>query len=355
MIVVDAHQDIAYNNIAYQRDYTHSALEKRRLEAGKGRNLPTIGLPDAILGRVAVVFATLFVAPSTTKIMPVDEAALTYKNGAEAYKFAMEQIDYYHRMADENEKIVLIREQSDLDAVLATWDDGVELADHKQGLVILMEGADPIVEPAQFEEWHERGLRLVGLAWEATRYSGGTGTPGPLTKLGCELLEVMSDFNAILDLSHTSEDAYLEALDRYEGPVIASHSNPRKFRNSDRHLSGHMIRRLAERDGVMGIVLWNGFLSNTWQTGDPKQNLPLSVVVDAIDHVCQVTGSAAHVGIGSDFDGGFGMESIPEGLDTVGDLWNIGTALREHGYAESDIAAILGGNMLRKLRQGLSA
>jgi membrane dipeptidase len=116
-----------------------------------------------------------------------------------------------------------------------------------------------------------------------------------------------------------------------------------------------MIRRLAERDGVMGIVLYNAFLSNTWRGGDPKSDVPFSVVIDAIDYVCQLTSSSAHVGIGSDFDGGFGMEATPAGFDTVTDLWTIGSALRERGYGENDIQAILGGNMVRKLRQGLPA
>jgi len=66
-----------------------------------------------------------------------------------------------------------------------------------------------------------------------------------------------------------------------------------------------------------------------------------------------LTGSAAHVGIGTDFDGGFGVESVPQGLDTIGDLYTIGAALRERGYAEEDIHAIMYGNMLRKLRVAL--
>jgi membrane dipeptidase len=259
-------------------------------------------------------------------------------------------MDYYERLNDESEKIRLVRTLADLDAVLSTWDDGKDMGDHQQGLVILMENADPIIEPKQFEEWYERGVRIVGPAWQATRYCGGTGQPGPLTDLGRDLLNIMADFNAILDLSHMAEESYREAVDRYEGVIIASHSNPRRFRNSDRHLSDDMIRRLAERDGVMGIVLFNAFLSNTWKKGE---KLPLSVVIAAIDHVCQLTGSAAHVGLGSDFDGGFGLESIPDGLDTVGDLWTIGKHLRERGYKETDIAAILGGNMTRKLRQTL--
>jgi membrane dipeptidase len=114
-----------------------------------------------------------------------------------------------------------------------------------------------------------------------------------------------------------------------------------------------MIRRLADRGGVMGIVLYNRFLSNTWKKGDRKSDVTLDTVADAIDYVCQMTGSAAHVGIGSDFDGGFGSESIPAEIDTVADLLKIADVLRGRGYSEADIEAVMSGNMLAKLRQAL--
>ncbi len=354
MIVVDAHEDIAYNVLCFGRDYRRSALATRQLE--QGTEIPsingtaTLGLPDALLGRVALTFATVFVAPQTKNASPWDR--LSYADVTQAYRLASQQVDYYERLADESEMVNLVRTQADLDVVLASWAEGKELTDHRMGLVLLMENADPIVEPKQFEEWYERGVRIVGPAWKGTRYSGGTGQPGELTDLGHELLDVMADFNALLDLSHMAEEAFLQALDRYEGQIIASHSNPRRFRESDRHLTDDMIRRLAERDGVMGIVLYNAFLTNEW---DRKKRLPFSIIADAIDYVCQLTGSAAHVGIGTDFDGGFGLESIPEELDTVGDLGLIGGLLRERGFAEEDIEAILSGNMLRKLRAALPA
>lgn len=352
MIVVDAHEDIAYNALRFGRDYRRSAYDIRAAEGGTSSNgIATTGLPNALLGRVAVTFATLFVAPDGSPGMLDDSPK--YKTPGEAYEQAIKQIDYYHRLADETDKIRLIVSRADLDAVLATWEDGVPAEQHVQGLVILMENGDPILEPKQFEEWYERGVRVVGPAWTASRYCGGTQAPGGLTALGRELLDVLAGFNVILDLSHMAEQSYLEAVDAYEGVIIASHSNPRKFRNTDRHLSDDMIRRLAERDGVMGIVPYNRFLSETWQPGDRKADVPLSVVLAAIDHVCQVTGSAQHVGFGSDFDGGFGVASIPEGLDTITDLLTIGDHLRTRGYAEGDIEAILGGNWLRKLRQTL--
>lgn len=352
MILLDAHEDIAYNALVHGRDFRYGALYHRQREVLPSRNgIAMTGLPDTLLGRVAVIFATLFVAPYRRNATEAAWSEFYYENPEKAYDLASRQLDYYESLVEILPNVTLLRSQTDLDTVLATWDEGTDINDHQIGLAILMENADPIIEPQQFEEWHERGVRLVGPAWRSTRYCGGTGEPGPLTDLGRDLLEVLAEYTAVLDLSHMAEAAYEEALDRYTGPIIASHSNPRRFCDTDRHLSDDMIRRLAERDGVMGIVMCNRFLTQQW---DNRQRLPFHIVPDAIDYVCQLTGSAAHVGLGSDFDGGFGMESTPQGLDTVMDLRRIEPVLRERGYDEADIAAILGGNMLRKLRQTLS-
>jgi membrane dipeptidase len=356
-IIVDAHEDIAYNAILFNRDFTRNTYLTRKLEAGQPlpaapRGIATSGLPNALLGRVGVLFGTLFVAPSRVS----SGYEPSYETPAQAYKQALDQLDVYYRLAESDhsaERIVLVTNQAALESVLATWADGIDFAAHKLGIVLAMESADSIPEPKAFEEWYERGVRSVGLAWHGTRYSGGTGDPGPLTTLGRELLEVMESFNAILDLSHMAEEAYLEAVERYGGPIIASHSNPRKFCNTDRHLSDFMIRQLAERDGVMNIVLYSAFLRDDWSETDPKSKTPLETVIAAIDHVCQVTGSARHVGIGSDFDGGFGVKDIPAELDTVTDLQLIGPRLAAWGYTPEDVKSILGGNMLRILRTAL--
>lgn len=349
LIIVDAHQDLAWNYACYGRDYRISAFAHRDKEAQLQVLKATIGLPDSMLGRVGLVFATLFSAPAKAASFPTPYPEPKYRDAREAYTNAIKQMDYYNRLADEDGRIQLVRTQAELDIVLDSWDK--EMHERKQGLVILMEGADPILEPQQFEEWYERGVRIVGTSWQMTRYAGGTSEPGGLSRLGYELLEILASYNAILDLSHMAEQAFLESVDRYEGTMIASHSNPRRFCNSDRHLSDEMIRRFAERDGVMGIVLYNRFLSDQWSKSDPR--LPLTIVADAIDYVCQLTGSAAHVGIGSDFDGGFGAEHLPENLETSGDLYLIGNLLRERGYEENDVEAIMGRNFINKLRQTL--
>ena len=317
MFIVDAHEDIAYNTVCFNRDYRVSALKKRELEEGtqvpQSNGLATVGLPEALAGRVALIFSTIFVAPDNGNAS-APWTAVMYQTPQEAYRLGRQQMDIYQQLVDEDPRLRLVHDQSDLDAVLATWAEDVPIQERVQGLVILMENADPIKEPVQFEEWYARGLRIVGPAWTASRYCGGTGMPGPLTPLGHQLLDTMAQFNALLDLSHMAEQAYLEAVDRYDGPIIASHSNPRAFCNTDRHLTDEMILRLAERDGVMGIVLFNYFLDDQWAFADGKAGVTLTRVIDAIDHVCQVTGNATHVGLGCDFDGGFGTNSIPAAL-----------------------------------------
>jgi membrane dipeptidase len=163
----------------------------------------------------------------------------------------------------------------------------------------------------------------------------------------------MAEFSMILDLSHLAEEAFWEAVDRYEGPVVATHSNPRAFVPSARQLSDSMIRALVERDGVIGIVPWNRFLRPNLVSSDSKQAVSIQDVAMAVDHICQAAGDAAHVGLGSDFDGGLGAEATPEGMETVADLRKVSEALAERGYADADVAAVMGGNWLRVLRAAL--
>jgi len=75
--------------------------------------------------------------------------------------------------------------------------------------------------------------------------------------------------------------------------------------------------------------------------------------VAQIDYICQMAGDARHVGLGSDFDGGFGVQSVPRELDTIADLQILAPRLAQRGYTEQDIAAILGTNWLGILKDNL--
>lgn len=346
-LVVDAHEDVAWNALALGRDVRRSALETRRLE--RGTDVPDrngvcmVGLPEWLEGRVAIVFGTLYAAPAGRGRRSGPQV---YSNSDEAHAVGQQQLDFYHRLADEEDRVALVGSQNDLTEVLESWEGDTPTV----GIVPLMEGADPIREPAEAEQWFQRGVRLVGLSWKAgTRYAGGDAAPGPLTDLGRELLEVMAELNVILDVSHLAEESFFEAVGRFEGRVVATHANPRAMVPGSRQLSDDMIRRLAERDGIIGIVPASYFLRPDWKTTE----VTLDDVVAAIDHVCQVVGDAAHVGLGSDLDGGFGADDTPAALDTVADLQRIGPALGEAGYDEEHVERILGGNWLRLLKETL--
>lgn len=361
-LIVDAHQDLAWNALSLGRNYSLSAQQTRQAEQGgpnPGRNGSSLlGLPDYLRGNVAVVFSTLYAAPLRRRFGEWETQC--YKDTAQAHLVYAKQLDYYERLADEHQQFKLINTVKDLEGVLATWKEPVPAEQRRIGLVRLMEGADGVREPKEIEWWYERGVRVVGLAWAATRYAGGTGEPGPLTDEGRELLNEMAHFGLILDLSHSSDESYLQSIERYQGVVIASHANPRALlknpQRPERFLSDDMIRVLAQRGGVAGIVPYNHFLNTEWRLEDGKDALTLdTTVVAMIDYICQLTGSADHVALGSDFDGGFGQERTPAEIDTVADLGLVGTRLQARGYTEADVEKILNGNWLRILRQGLPA
>jgi len=152
----------------------------------------------------------------------------------------------------------------------------------------------------------------------------------------------------------------LESLDRYAGPIMATHANCAtlmKGSDSNRHITDRALRGLIERGGVDGVLPLNTFLKVGWnrRTGSSREDVSLDTYLAHIDHICQLAGNADHVAIGSDFDGGFGVGSVPPGLDSVADLQLIGSKLIERGYSEADAAKVLGGNWLRFLREHLPA
>ncbi len=357
-LIVDAHLDLAYNAINYKRNYLHSALRTRAQEQGTPEQAEngkcTVGYPDLMRGRVGLVFGTVYVSPAMDGMTG---APPKYRTAEEAHAQAMAQLDYYHRLADQESRIRLVTSRQDLDAVTQGWlsDKRSDKNPHRHiGIVPLMEGADPIREPKELERWVERGIRIVGPAWSQTRYSGGTGAPGGLTKIGFELLDVMASYGVILDVSHMAEKALFEALEHFGGQhVIASHSNPKKITPTDRHLPDEAIEIIAQRKGVIGVVLYNRFLKHDWTKRDAKHLVTLDHIVRCIDYICQLTGSAEHVGIGTDFDGGFGSESIPAELDTARDLYRVGDELTRRGYSDAHVAQVMYGNWLRVLQSAL--
>ena len=361
-LIIDSHQDLAWNILSFGRDYTRSAYETRRIEKGGltvERNGDTLlGWPDYQEGEVAVVFATLFSTPAR---WAYDWETYFYKEPKEAQKQYRQQLDLYYRLTDEHpDKFRFIRSASDLVEVLASQRTAVPVGkDYAVGLLPLMEGADGILDFGELEEWWDRGLRFIGPAWAGTRFCGGTKEPGPLTADGRRLLSTMADLGFSLDLSHMDEPAVLEALDSYPGQLVATHANCLALmpeHEYNRLLSDRVIHGILERDGIIGVVPFNTFLKDGWLIGkSDRDEVSLEKLVDHIDHICQLAGDARHVGIGTDFDGGFGWQSTPKEIDTIANLQKLAPLLLARGYSEGDAAAILGENWINQLHRSLPA
>ena len=358
-ILIDAHADIAYNMLRYGRDYTRAAAETRRIEQGGSTVSDTgdslLGWPDYQRGQVALIFSTLYATPA--RMSRSQNKSQVYKNFDEAHALYRDQLMVYHRLTDSiPDKFRLVASTRDLDQVLGHWNSPAE-KEHPVGMVVLIEGAECIRHPSEVEEWYELGVRLIGPAWVGTRFCGGWREPGPLTRDGHELLSVMADLNITLDLSHMDEQSVLQALDSFQGGIVATHANCLSLlpgSTSNRHLSDRIIEGIIERDGVIGVVPLNEYLQNGWKSGrDLRADVTLGHVANHIDHICQIAGNALHAGIGSDFDGGFGVESVPQEIDTVADLQNLVPLLQARGYSDADIVNIFSGNWLARLQRNL--
>lgn len=350
MIIVDAQQNIAFNAQQLDRDFAAWAWHQRQAEIGRDLPPATTSLRDNLLGRVAIAFGSLQVIAESSPSLEHWQR-YTCRNIGDAQTLARWQLDHYHRLADDHDRIELILTRADLTKVLESWREDYALDKRLHGIVVLMKGADPIAEPLEIEQWLEGGVRIVAPAWQPNRYVAGY--EGELTLLGYELLDAMSSHHLVLDISGLSDRAAADAMERYEAPIIASHANPRYFHNSARCLPDDLILRLAERDGVMGIMVYNRYLRKDWHPSDPKRRVTVSHWADAVDYVCQLTGSQGHVGLGSDIDGGHAYSNLPDEIDTSSDLWLLRESLLQRAFTQSQVEAILGGNMLRILQKSL--
>jgi membrane dipeptidase len=355
VLIVDGHLDLSMNALQWNRDLLASAYTIRAQEnytPGKGRGQGTVAYPEMRRGRVAVSLATL-IARSTGRPAP----HIDYATIAQAYGTAHGQLAYY-RALERQGHVRILSDLAGLNAHVAEWEtwdaahpDGGPEPTPPLGLIISLEGADPILEPHDLAAWHSAGLRAIGLThYGPGRYAGGTGTEAGLSDLGAALLEEMRRHGVVLDLTHSSDEAFWQTFERWDGPVIASHNNCRALVPHQRQFSDEQVRAIAARDGVIGVALDCWMLRPGWRHGDPNDAVLLKDAVAHIDHICQVAGTSRHAAIGTDLDGGFGREGSPHDLDTIADLQKIPALLAERGYGAADVAAIMHGNWLRFLR-----
>ncbi len=325
MLIIDAHLDLAWNALQWNRNLQQSVHTIRTQEGNltdPGRGQGTVALPEMRKGRVALCFATLL-ARSTGQVVQL----IDYASPEQAHAIAQGQLAYYHALNESNE-VRLIKNLTELNAHIHTWEQweiNPETAQPPLGLVISMESADPIMKPNQLPAWKEAGLRIIGPAhYGPGRYAGGTSTELGLTPDGLALLREMKQ---------------------------QSHNNCRALVPHQRQFNDEQIRAIVERDGVIGAAFDNWMIRPGWVRGaKDNERVIMEHVADHIDHICQFAGNANHAAIGSDLDGGFGREQSPADLDTIADLQKLVEILARRGYNTDDISLIMHGNWLRLLR-----
>ena len=233
-------------------------------------------------------------------------------------------------------------------------------------------------------EFYRLGVRYMTLTWNNTNNWADAGRGekkhNGLSEFGKEVVREMNRLGMLVDVSHVSDETMSDALDVSKAPVIASHSSARALSDVPRNIPDDLLKRIAKNGGVVHINFYSMFVDvntvrpqndardaklkpqedaiNEKYKDDPERRsdesfkleaahplppLPISKLIDHIDHIVKVAG-IDHVGIGADFDGATDM---PQGAEDVSMLPNITYELLKRGYSERDIRKILGENFLR--------
>ncbi len=352
MFTIDAHLDLSMNALEWNRDLRRPVKEINDREIGltdkPDRAKAVVSLPQLRKGEIGLVVATQigrYVAP--------DNPLPGWHSPEQAWAQTQGQVAWYKAMEEDGE-MVQINNLQTLEEHTKLWADGAPNDKKPIGYILSLEGADSIITVDHLERAYNYGLRAVGPAhYGRGRYAQGTDATGYMGTKGHELLKKMEQLNIILDATHLCDDSFWEALDQFNGHVWASHNNCRALVNHNRQYSDEMIKALVDRGAVIGAALDAWMMVPGWVRGvsDPKQmNCNLDVMIDHIDHICQVAGNALHAGIGSDLDGAFGREQCPYDLETIADLQKVPYLLKKRGYTEKDIENMMHGNWLRFLR-----
>lgn len=359
-LIFDAHLDLAWNTASFDRDLTLSLDELRTVESGmqdaRFRGRGTVSFPEMRRAGIAVCIATLLArsGPEHKQQERYARGDLDFATRLGCHAAAHGQYACY-RYWEATGEIALLRTAEELQTHWKRWQAASNYDELPIGVILSMEGADPVMAPETLNQWWEMGLRAIEPAhYGRSHFASGTATEGPLTEAGRALVSEMQRVGICLDVTHLCDESMQEALDLYEGPVWASHHACRTLVPGDRQLTDDQIVRLCKRGGVIGAPLDAWMLSPDWVKGKTEPaSVALKDVVDHIDHVCQLAGDALHAGIGSDLDGGFGTEQTPGDLNSIADLQRLGELLAVRGYSDVDIDNIFSGNWLRLLADSL--
>lgn len=353
MFIVDAHLDLSMNAMEWNRDLRMSIHEIREREnemidkpdRGKGM----VSFEELRKGNIGLVVATQ-IARYVTKDNPLPG----WKSPEQAWAHTQGQLAWYKAMEEEGQ-LFQVTDISSLESQLATWNNNSKDNQKPIGYILSLEGADSIVTLAHLQKAYQYGLRALGPAhYGPGRYAQGTDAKGKMGSQGVALLKEMERLNIILDATHLCDDSFWEAMDNFNGHVWASHNNCRTLVNHNRQFSDDQIKELINRGAVIGGVFDAWMMVPNWVRGISTpvgMKCDLEVLIDHMDHICQIAGNALHIGIGSDLDGGFGKEQCPYDIGSIADLQKVALLLEKRGYTHQDVENVMHKNWLRFLRK----
>lgn len=352
-LIFDGHLDLAMNAMEWNRDLRWTVKEIRQSEEGMtdkpDRAKGTVSFPSMREGNIGIC-----VTSQIGRFVKKGNNLPGWKSQQQAWAQTQGQLSWYKAMEEVGE-MFQIRTSEDLQQHLLIWEDSPE--DAPIGYILSLEGADSIISIRHLEQAYNYGLRAIGPAhYGPGIYAQGTDSSGGLGVKGRELIKEIERLGIIIDASHLSDDSFWEVMDIFKGPVWASHNNCRVFVPHNRQFTDEQIVELIRRDSVIGASLDAWMMVPDWIRGksDPKSmGVTLKLLVNNIDHICQLAGNSLHAGIGSDLDGAFGKEQSPYDLDTIADLQKVPYMLTEIGYDDEDINNIMSGNWIRFLNKNL--
>ena len=369
-LIFHIHLDLSMNAMQWNRDLRWSLERIRRWEGqmtdhvDRGNN--TVCFPEMHKGNVGLCVATLLGRHS-----PYFHKLPGLSSPEQAWAQTQGQLAWYRVMTELGE-MTPITNVAELDAHVELWkssppcDDGTAyvVESKKQpgklpiGFVLSLEGADSIVTLDYLERSYNNGLRALGPAhYGPGRYADGTDSAGPLHPTGKELLKEMQRLGIILDVTHLCDQTFWDALDVYEGPLWASHQNCRTLAPWNRQFADDQIKAMVERDGLLGMAFDAIMMVPGWRYLKSKPEdfqLKIERICDHVDHICQLAGSARHVCIGTDLDGGYGTEQTPMDLNSIADLQTLPGLFLARGYSEDDIEGFMHRNAVDFLRRAWS-
>jgi membrane dipeptidase len=360
---------------------THADTPQRFLDRGFdiGNTDPNdkgqISLHKARAGNLGAEFFSIWVDPETTDAGHYDRRA-------------MDLIDsVYEQTARHPDRMMMAYTVAD-----------IERAHREKKLAALMgiEGGHAIQDDLRLlRDFYRLGVRYMTLSWSNTNHwadsSGDIDDPkvqhhNGLTDFGKQVVVEMNRLGMMVDISHVADKTFWDAIETTKAPVIASHSSARALTNAPRNMTDDMLKAVAKNNGVVMVNFFSGFIDENYRKAEEAQakdreaavkayldqqkaagkdvqyvdaeriqqewlaripRPPLKSLIDHIDHIAKVAG-VDHVGLGSDFDGVSG--ALPEGIYSAADLPKITQALLDRGYSDGNIRKILGGNLLRVMR-----